>query len=128
MTLDQASLAFLPNSCEFADSTAAQATLSQAAAQLLASTDTYTVAGSVALVERSDDAAALRLSQQRAATVRDAMVRLGVPADRLPNTVGLGTAQTSLRSSDEALNRCVYLVPSSNETLTAELLAAGTAA
>ena len=128
VTLDQASLAFLPNSCEFADSTAAQDTLSQAAAQLLASTDTYTVAGSVALVERSDDAAALRLSQQRAATVRDAMVRLGVPADRLPNTVGLGTAQTSLRSSDEALNRCVYLVPSSNETLTAELLAAGTAA
>lgn len=128
VTLDQTSLAFLPNSCDFADSTAAQATLSQAAAQLLASTDTYTVAGSVALVEQSDDAAALRLSQQRAVTVRDALVSLGVPVDRLPNTVGLGTAQTSLRNSDESLNRCVYLVPSTNETLTAELLAAGTAA
>ena len=128
VALDQTSLAFKPNSCDFADSAAAQATLSQAAAQLLASTDTYTVAGSVALVEQSDDAAALRLSQQRAATVRDVLVSLGVPVDRLPNTVGLGTAQTSLRNSDESLNRCVYLVPSTNEALTAELLATGTAA
>ena len=128
VTLDQTLLAFQPNSCDFADSAAAQAALSQAAAQLMASADTYTVAGSVALVEGADPDTALLLSQQRAATVRDVLVSLGVPVDRLPNTVGLGTAQTSLRNSDESLNRCVYLVPSTNEALTAELLAAGTAA
>lgn len=128
VTLDQTSLIFQPNSCNFADSAAAEATLTQAAAQLLKSADTYTVAGSVALVRRSDDASALRLSQQRAATVRDALVRLGVPADRLPNVVGLGTVQTSLRSSKEEMNRCVYLIPSSNETLTTELISLGTAA
>lgn len=129
VALDQTSLAFKPNSCDFADSAAAQAALSQAAAQLMASADTYTVAGSVALVEGADPDTALLLSQQRAATVRDALVTLGVPADRLPNVIGLGTAQTSLRSTDDqALNRSVYLVPGGNEALTAELLAVGTAA
>ena len=65
------------------------------------------------------------LSLARAQTVRDELVANGVPADRL-TCLGLGNEPTSVRSANEAENRCVYVV-SSDSVQATEFLSVGQA-
>ena len=118
-------VAFQPDSTAFLDGNAAHAALSALAAQLKAAPASYIVAGSTAEVDNASRDGAQALSLARAQTVRDELVANGVPADRL-TCVGLGNEQTSVRSANEADNRCVYLV-SSDSAQAAEFLAVGQA-
>ena len=118
-------VAFQPDSTAFLDGNAAHAALSALAAQLKAAPASYIVAGSTAEVDNASRDGAQALSLARAQTVRDELVANGVPADRL-TCLGLGNEQTSVRSANEADNRCVYLV-SSDSAQAAEFLAVGQA-
>lgn len=118
-------VAFQPDSTAFLDGNAAHAALSALAAQLKAAPASYIVAGSTAEVDNASRDGAQALSLARAQTVRDELVANGVPADRL-TCVGLGNEQTSVRSANEADNRCVYVV-SSDSTQASEFLSVGQA-
>ena len=118
-------VAFQPDSTALLDGNAAHAALSALAAQLKAASASYIVAGSTAEVDNASREGAQALSLARAQTVRDELVANGVPADRL-TCVGLGNEQTSVRSANEAENRCVYVV-SSDTAQAAEFLSVGQA-
>lgn len=118
-------VAFQPDSTAFLDGNAAHAALSALAAQLKAAPASYIVAGSTAEVDNASRDGAQALSLARAQTVRDELVANGVPADRL-TCVGLGNEQTSVRSANEAENRCVYVV-SSDSVQATEFLSVGQA-
>lgn len=102
---------FQPDSTAFLDDNAAHAALNELAAQLKAAPASYIVAGSTAEVDNASREGAQALSLDRARAVRDVLVVAGVPADQL-TCVGLGNEPTSVRSANEAENRCVYVVSS----------------
>lgn len=104
-------VAFQPDSTAFLDGNAAHAALSALAAQLKAAPASYIVAGSTAEVDNASRDGAQALSLARAQTVRDELVANGVPADQI-TCLGLGNEPTSVRSANEAENRCVYVVSS----------------
>ena len=118
-------VAFQPDSTAFLDGNAAHAALSALAAQLKAAPASYIVAGSTAEVDNASRDGAQALSLARAQTVRDELVANGVPADRL-TCLGLGNEPTSVRSANEAENRCVYVV-SSDSVQATEFLSVGQA-
>lgn len=102
---------FQPDSTAFLDEDAARSALNELATQLKAdSTTSYVVAGSTAEeVDNPSREGAQALSLARARAVRDVLVAAGVPADRF-TCLGLGNEPTSVRSANEAENRCVYVV------------------
>lgn len=102
---------FQPDSTAFLDEDAARSALNELAAQLKADSTSYVVAGSTAEVDNASREGAQALSLARARAVRDVLVVAGVPADQL-TCVGLGNEPTSVRSANEAENRCVYVVSS----------------
>lgn len=105
-------VAFQPDSTTFLDEAAARAALNGLAEQLLkAASGHYIVAGSTAQVDNASREGAQALSLARAQAVRDVLVEAGVPADRF-TCLGLGNEPTSVRSANEAENRCVYVVSS----------------
>lgn len=118
-------VAFQPDSTTFLDEAAARAALNGLAEQLKGTSAHYIVAGSTAQVDNASRDGAQALSLARAQTVRDELVANGVPADRL-TCLGLGNEQTSVRSANEADNRCVYVV-SSDSTQASEFLSVGQA-
>lgn len=105
-------VAFQPDSTTFLDEAAARAALNGLAEQLKeAASGHYIVAGSTAQVDNASREGAQALSLARARAVRDALVVAGVPADQI-TCLGLGNEPTSVRSANEAENRCVYVVSS----------------
>ena len=102
---------FQPDSTAFLDEDAARSALNELATQLKAdSTTSYVVAGSTAEeVDNASREGAQSLSLARAQAVRDVLVAAGVPADQI-TCLGLGNEPTSVRSANEAENRCVYVV------------------
>lgn len=120
-------VAFQPDSTTFLDEAAARAALNGLAEQLKGTSAAhYIVAGSTAQVDNASREGAQALSLARAQAVRDVLVEAGVPADQII-CLGLGNEQTSVRSANEADNRCVYVVSSDNSALAAELLSVGQA-
>lgn len=105
-------VAFQPDSTTFLDEAAARAALNGLAEQLKeAASGHYIVAGSTAQVDNASREGAQALSLARARAVRDVLVVAGVPADQI-TCLGLGNEPTSVRSANEAENRCVYVVSS----------------
>lgn len=103
-------VAFQPDSTTFLDEAAARAALNGLAEQLKGTSAAhYIVAGSTAQVDNVSREDAQALSLARAQAVRDVLVEAGVPADRF-TCLGLGNEPTSVRSANEAENRCVYVV------------------
>ncbi len=103
-------VAFQPDSTTFLDEAAARAALNGLAEQLKGTSAAhYIVAGSTAQVDNASREDAQALSLARAQAVRDVLVEAGVPADRF-TCLGLGNEPTSVRSANEAENRCVYVV------------------
>ena len=102
---------FQPDSTAFLDEDAARSALNELAAQLKADSTSYVVAGSTAEVDNASREGAQALSLARARAVRDVLVVAGVPADQI-TCLGLGNEPTSVRSANEAENRCVYVVSS----------------
>ena len=119
-------IAFRPDSVEFADEAAASTVLNELAEQLKDTSTHYIVAGSTAHVDNASREGAQALSLARAQAVRSVLAEAGVPADQII-CLGLGNEQTSVRSANEADNRCVYVVSSDNSALAAELLSVGQA-
>lgn len=119
-------VAFQPDSTAFLDEDAARSALNGLAEQLKeAASGHYIVAGSTAQVDNASREGAQALSLARARAVRDALVVAGVPADQI-TCLGLGNEPTSVRSANEAENRCVYVV-SSDSVQATEFLAVGQA-
>ena len=102
---------FQPDSTTFLDEAAARAALNGLAEQLKGTSAHYIVAGSTAHVDNASREGAQALSLGRARAVRDVLVVAGVPADQI-TCLGLGNEPTSVRSANEAENRCVYVVSS----------------
>lgn len=101
---------FQPDSTAFLDEDAARSALNELATQLKADSTSYVVAGSTAEeVDNPSREGAQALSLARARAVRDVLVAAGVPADQI-TCLGLGNEPTSVRSANEAENRCVYVV------------------
>lgn len=119
-------VAFQPDSTAFLDEAAARAALNALAEQLKGTSTHYIVAGSTAHVDNASREGAQALSLARAQAVRSVLAEAGVPADQII-CLGLGNEQTSVRSANEADNRCVYVVSSDNSALAAELLSVGQA-
>ena len=119
-------VAFQPDSTTFLDEAAARTALNGLAEQLKGTSAHYIVAGSTAHVDNASREGAQALSLDRAQAVRNVLVEAGVPADQIICR-GLGNEQTSVRSANEADNRCVYVVSSDNSALAAELLSVGQA-
>ena len=104
-------VAFQPDSTTFLDEAAARTALNGLAEQLKGTSAHYIVAGSTARVDNASREGAQALSLARARAVRDVLVVAGVPADQI-TCLGLGNEPTSVRSANEAENRCVYVVSS----------------
>lgn len=102
---------FQPDSTTFLDEAAARKALNGLAEQLKGTSAHYIVAGSTARVDNASREGAQALSLARARAVRDVLVVAGVPADQI-TCLGLGNEPTSVRSANEAENRCVYVVSS----------------
>ena len=102
---------FQPDSTAFLDEDAARSALNELATQLKADSTSYVVAGSTAEVDNASREGAQALSLARARAVRDVLVVAGVPTDQI-TCLGLGNEPTSVRSANEAENRCVYVVSS----------------
>lgn len=102
---------FQPDSTAFLDEDAARSALNELATQLKADSTSYVVAGSTAEVDNASREGAQALSLARARAVRDVLVVVGIPADQI-TCLGLGNEPTSVRSANEAENRCVYVVSS----------------
>lgn len=102
---------FQPDSTTFLDEAAARAALNGLAEQLKGTSAHYIVAGSTAHVDNASREGAQALSLGRARAVRDVLVVACVPADQI-TCLGLGNEPTSVRSANEAENRCVYVVSS----------------
>ena len=108
------SITFVPDEVVYQDAAKASTLLDKLAKTLATSDTKYLVAGSTAAVEGSTISSSQDFSLRRAATVQRDLISRGIAEDRLI-PVGLGMANWSGRSStDEALNRAVYLIPSSN--------------
>ena len=104
-------VAFQPDSTTFLDEAAARTAQNGLAEQLKGTSAHYIVAGSTARVDNASREGAQALSLARARAVRDVLVVAGVPADQI-TCLGLGNEPTSVRSANEAENRCVYVVSS----------------
>lgn len=115
LTLDTATLAFAPDSADFRDEQQASQTLDNAASQLLSNGGSYIIAGSVAATENGSSESSMRLSIARAQAVREELIARGIPQDAVPNTVGLSTYDTPLRSVQEDDNRVVFIVDASTD-------------
>lgn len=115
LTLDTATLAFAPDSADFLDEQQASQTLDNAASQLLSNGGSYIIAGSVAATENGSSESSMRLSIARAQAVREELIARGIPQDAVPNTVGLSTYDTPLRSVQEDDNRVVFIVDASTD-------------
>ena len=115
MTLDTATLTFVPDSADFRDEQQASQTLDNAASQLLSNGGSYIIAGSVAATENGSSESSMRLSIARAQAVREELIARGIPQDAVPNTVGLSTYDTPLRSVQEDDNRVVFIVDASTD-------------
>lgn len=102
---------FQPDSTTFLDEAAARKALNGLAEQLKGTSAHYIVAGSTARVDNASREGAQALSLARAQAVRSVLVVAGVPADQI-TCLGLGNEPTSVRSANEAENRCVYVVSS----------------
>jgi outer membrane protein OmpA-like peptidoglycan-associated protein len=113
MTLDTSTLAFAPDSADFLDEQQASQTLDNAASQLLSNGGSYIIAGSVAATENGSSESSMSLSIARAQAVREELIARGIPQDAVPNTVGLSTYDTPLRSVQEDDNRVVFIVDAS---------------
>lgn len=113
LTLDTSTLAFVPDSDAFLDEQQANQTLDNAASQLFSNGGAYIIAGSVAATENGSSESSMRLSIARAQTVREELIARGIPQDAVPNTVGLSTYDTPLRSVQEDDNRVVFIVDAS---------------
>lgn len=118
-------VAFQPDSTTFLDEAAARTALNGLAEQLKGTSAHYIVAGSTACVDNASREGAQALSLARARAVRDVLVVAGVPADQI-TCLGLGNEPTSVRSANEAENRCVYVV-SSDSVQATEFLVVGQA-
>ena len=116
---------FQPDSTAFLDEDAARSALNELATQLKADSTSYVVAGSTAEVDNASREGAQALSLARAQAVRSVLVVAGVPADQI-TCLGLGNEPTSVRSANEAENRCVYVV-SSDSVQAAEFRSVGQA-
>ena len=117
IALDEASgLGFKPDTTDFIDDEVATKQLTQLAVQLQQNGGDYLLAGSTA-----DDGSALEKAQsfglQRAQKVKAVLVAINPELECRLKAVGLGTAETSLRSAeDDQSNRVVWLVRADSDT------------
>lgn len=114
LTLDTATLTFVPDSAAFLDEQQASQTLDNAASQLLSNGGSYIIAGSVAATENGSSESSMSLSIARAQAVSDQLISRGVQEDSI-TVIGLSTCTTPLRSTNEADNRAVYIVDASTD-------------
>lgn len=126
VALDSDQLGFAPDQWQLSDPDQAAAQLAPLAQALCASPDTRCIlAGSTADTAGSTLETSQRFSLQRAQQVQQVLCDLGVPADQL-TALGLGNVSTSVRSTDPAANRVVWIVPTNNP-LAEEFLSVGLA-
>lgn len=118
-------VAFRPDSTAFVDESAARAALGIIAQQIKGTAVQYVIAGSTADVDGSTLESSQELSLARAQAVRQILCEQGVPSQQLC-CIGLGNQPTSRRSAEQAQNRCVYIV-ASTEPEAVEFLSAGLA-
>ena len=126
VALDSDQLGFAPDQWQLSDPDQAAAQLAPLAQALCASPDTRCIlAGSTADTAGSTLETSQHFSLQRAKQVQQVLCDLGVPADQL-TALGLGNVSTSVRSTDPAANRVVWIVPTNNP-LAEEFLSVGLA-
>lgn len=126
VALDSDQLGFAPDQWQLSNPDQAAAQLAPLAQALCASPDTRCIlAGSTADTAGSTLETSQRFSLQRAQQVQQVLCDLGVPADQL-TALGLGNLSTSVRSTDPAANRVVWIVPTNNP-LAEEFLSVGLA-
>lgn len=126
VALDSDQLGFAPDQWQLSDPDQAAAQLAPLAQALCASPETRCVlAGSTADTDGSTIESSQAFSLQRAQQVQQVLCDLGVPADQL-TALGLGNVSTSVRSTDPAANRVVWIVPTNNP-LAEEFLSVGLA-
>lgn len=118
-------VAFRPDSTAFVDESAARAALGIIAQQIKGTAVQYVIAGSTADVDGSTLESSQELSLARAQAVRQILCEQGVPSQQLC-CIGLGNQPTSCRSAEQAQNRCVYIV-ASTEPEAVEFLSVGLA-
>lgn len=104
----------------------AQAAIKHLGDQLNAahSSQTYLIVGSTAGNTAYSDSA-LRLSRDRAQRVADDLIEAAPQLRERVVAIGIGNQETSLRQSNDALNRAVFIVSSTNNALFEELCRLG---
>ena len=126
VALDSDQLGFAPDQWQLSDPDQAAAQLASLAQALCASPETQCIlAGSTADTDGSTLESSQAFSLQRAQQVKQVLCDLGVQPDQL-TTLGLGNVSTSVRSTDPAANRVVWIVPTNNP-LAEEFLSVGLA-
>ena len=126
VALDSDQLGFAPDQWTLSDPDQAAAQLAPLAQALCASPETRCVlAGSTADTDGSTIESSQAFSLQRAQQVKQVLCDLGVQPDQL-TALGLGNLSTSVRSTDPAANRVVWIVPV-DDPLAQEFLSVGLA-
>lgn len=126
VALDSDQLGFAPDQWTLPDPDQAAAQLAPLAQALCASPETRCVlAGSTADTDGSTLESSQAFSLQRAQQVKQVLCDLGVQPDQL-TALGLGNLSTSVRSTDPAANRVVWIVPV-DDPLAQEFLSVGLA-
>lgn len=126
VALDSDQLGFAPDQWTLSNPDQAAAQLAPLAQALCASPETRCVlAGSTADTDGSTIESSQAFSLQRAQQVKQVLCDLGVQPDQL-TALGLGNLSTSVRSTDPAANRVVWIVPV-DDPLAQEFLSVGLA-
>lgn len=111
ISLDPLVVSFQPDSAQLADKSAARQQLAGIAGMMRTSDSRFLLAGSTATVESIPKASSQQFGLLRAQAVRDLLREMDVDPGKIA-CVGLGAAETSVRSADDdQANRTVWLVP-----------------
>lgn len=130
VTFSEKTLGFRPNSTDFSDPQAAAALLKQVADVLCQSKKSIVVAGQIATVTSSPDAGKA-FSASRAMTVKDSLVKYGVPESHI-TCIGLGytspfqvpdTSPNGALIEEKAVQNRVTIIAPVNSALGIQLLA-----
>jgi outer membrane protein OmpA-like peptidoglycan-associated protein len=124
VTLSGGDVSFKPDSAELADRTAALARLQPLADQMVREGLSAKLTGSTARV--GDEVGQRQLSQQRAEAVRQLLVDLGVPAERM-TAVGVGSEFDAYVADHDAAGQLIPAAAAANRKVVLDLSGASTA-
>lgn len=114
ISIDEKSVAFIPDSADLKDEKKAIEALTPIAKRYVSTKEAFYIYGMTARVDDSDPQRVAELSFLRADAIRNIMVnRLYVPTEQI-TVYGLGESDCSLRSANEEDNRVVWIVNQSS--------------